>query len=141
VGSEQELNGTWDLIHQVVTSWWPSKSIPNKHQSENVASFFQNLAIPLPHPPQEKKQRICEKLFHFPLGITSLLSPRDLLGSFIFRICLQYRPKYLLWKHKLPLIIKPSKVPSNQNNVIHILYILKHKKREGSLWSLHTNLL
>jgi hypothetical protein len=39
----------------MLTSWWPSKSIPNKNQSENVASFFQNLAIPLPHPPQVKK--------------------------------------------------------------------------------------
>jgi hypothetical protein len=73
VGSKQELNGTWDLVCQMVTSWWPSKSIPNKNQNENVASFFQNLAIPLPHPPQGKKQRISDKLFHFHLGVTSLL--------------------------------------------------------------------
>jgi hypothetical protein len=114
----------WDLIRQMVTSWWPSKSIPNKNQTENVASFFQNLVIPLPQPPQGKKQRICDKLFHFHWGVTSLLSPQDWLGSFIFRNCLQHKPKYLLWKHKLHLIIKPSKVPSNQNNVIHIyMYI------------------
>jgi hypothetical protein len=47
----------------MVTSWWPSKSIPNKNQNENVASFFQNLAsffqnlaIPLPHPLKEKSR-------------------------------------------------------------------------------------
>jgi hypothetical protein len=80
----------------MVTSWGPLKSIPNKNQSENVLSFFQNLAIPDPHPPQGKKQRICDKLFHFHLGVTSLFSPQDLVGSFIFRNCLQNKPKYLL---------------------------------------------
>jgi hypothetical protein len=43
-----------------------------------------------------------------------------LLGSSIFQNCLQHKAKYLLWKHKLHLIIKSSTVPSNENNVMYI---------------------
>jgi len=55
VGSKQELNGTWELIRQMVTSWWSSKSIPNKNQSENVASFFSKSGNSPAPPPSRKK--------------------------------------------------------------------------------------
>jgi hypothetical protein len=56
----------------MVTSWWPSQSIPNKNQSENVVSFFQNLAISLPHP-HKKKSR--EYVTNYSIFLGSHISP------------------------------------------------------------------
>jgi hypothetical protein len=106
--------------------------------------FFSKCGASLPPPPHPTPSRKkAENMWKtIPFSFRNHISPQDLLGSSISRNCLQHKPKYLFWKHKLHSIIKPSKVPSNENNVIHIyIYFLKHKKREGSLWSLHKNLL
>ncbi len=80
--------------------------------------FFQNLASPSPPSPSRKKAENMWKTIPFSFG--NHISPQDLLGSSIFQNCLQHKAKYLLWKHKLHLIIKSSTVPSNENNVMYI---------------------
>jgi hypothetical protein len=80
--------------------------------------FFQNLASPsLPPPPRKKAENMWKTI---PFSFGNHISPQDLLGLSIVWNCLQHKPKYLLWKHKLHLIIMASKVPSNENIVIYI---------------------
>jgi len=91
--------------------------------------FFKIWRVPLSNPPTSRKKAEINMWKTIPFSFGNHISPQDLLGSSIFRNCLQHKPKYLLWKHKLHLIIKPSKVPSNENNVLYI-YIYINTRRE-----------
>jgi hypothetical protein len=81
--------------------------------------FFKIWQVPLfpPRPSRIKAENMWKTI---PFSFGNHISPQDLLGVSIFRNCLQHKPKYLLWKHKLHLIIMASKVPSNENIVIYI---------------------